>query len=236
MARSKVNGQSIPLRDAAVEPATPTYNPLTSIWDGTDAELLERMLEYYPPERPKLILDATMNAGRFWEGSARDVVGLDIEAKFRPHVIADNRRQPFANCCFDVVVYDPPHIPNQGSDKSKDFNTRFGLVLKSSAENGYNFTHLYPPFVREAFRVLKREGVLFCKIADYIHNHRYQWAHLEFIRAAVDAGFCACDCIVKIRKGPILDPKWKRAHHARRQHCYWLVFRKSTKCENGGRR
>jgi hypothetical protein len=44
-------------------------------------------------------------------------------------------------------------------------------------------------------------------------------------------GFRACDCIVKIRKGPIIDPKWKIAHHTRRQHSYWLVFRKSPKCE-----
>jgi hypothetical protein len=36
---------------------------------------------------------------------------------------------------------------------------------------------------------------------------------------------------VKIRKGPIIDPRWKIAHHSRRQHCYWLVFRKSDKCE-----
>jgi hypothetical protein len=130
-----------------------------------------------------------------------------------------------------VVIYDPPHVPNQGKDRSKDFNSRFGLVLRSSAQNGYNFSHFYPPFVREAYRVLKAEGVLFCKIADYVHNHRYQWAHLEFIKAATSVGFCACDCIVKIRKGPNVDPKWKIAHHARRQHCYWLIFRKSSKCE-----
>jgi hypothetical protein len=130
-----------------------------------------------------------------------------------------------------VVVYDPPHVPNQGHDRSKDFNSRFGLVLRSSVEDGYNFTHLYPAFLREAFRVLKCEGVLFCKIADYVHNHRYQWAHLEVVRAATLAGFCPCDCIIKIRKGPIVDPKWKTAHHARRQHCYWLVFRKSGRCE-----
>jgi hypothetical protein len=47
----------------------------------------------------------------------------------------------------------------------------------------------------------------------------------------VQAGFCACDCIIKVRKGPIVDPKWTTAHHSRRQHCYWLVFRKSDKCE-----
>jgi hypothetical protein len=231
MARDTAKGQPRLFKDSDGEAAPATYKPLTSICEGTDAELLELMLDYYPRGRPNLILDATINAGRFWAGSDRRVIGLDINPKFRPDVLADNRRQPFEDCCFDVVVYDPPHIPNQGSDKSKDFNTRFGLVLKSSAENGYNFTHLYPPFLCEAFRVLKREGVLFCKIADYIHNHRYQWAHIEVVRAAVEAGFCACDCIIKVRKGPILDPKWKTAHHARRQHCYWLVFRKSTKCE-----
>jgi SAM-dependent methyltransferase len=141
-----------------------SYQPLPSIWDGTDAELLEKMLDFYPRKRPKRILDATVNTGRFWLGNQRDIIGLDINPKFRPHVVADNRRMPFKDRCFDVVVYDPPHIPNQGRDKSKDFNTRFGLVLKSSAGNGYNFTHLYPPFVREAYRVQFRPR---------LQKHRY---------------------------------------------------------------
>jgi SAM-dependent methyltransferase len=219
------------LRWEAAAPKEAAYQPLPSVWYGTDAELLDKMLTFYPRKRPKCILDATVNAARFWEGLSWNVVGMDIDAGCKPDVVGDNRRMPFKKSCFDVVVYDPPHIPNQGKDYRKDFNTRFGLVLKSSAENGYNFTHLYPPFVAEAYRVLKPEGILLCKIADYIHNHRYQWAHLELIKAAVEAGFIACDCIVKVRKGPITDPRWKKAHHARRQHCYWLVFRKSKKCE-----
>jgi SAM-dependent methyltransferase len=104
-------------------------------------------------------------------------------------------------------------------------------VFKSPAVNGYNFSHLYLPFTREAYRVLKPEGILLCKIADYIHGHRFQWAHVELMKAAVEVGFTACDCIVKVRKGPIMDPRWMKAHHARRHHCYWLVFRKSRKCE-----
>jgi SAM-dependent methyltransferase len=223
--------RATPCPDSGSDDAPAAYEPLPSIWERTDAELLERMLEFYPRRRPGLILDATVNAGRFWAGSKRDVVGVDFDPRFRPDVLADNRLLPFQNQSFDVVVYDPPHVPNQGRDRSKDFNTRFGLVLKSSARNGYNFAHLYPPFLREAARVLRPEGVLFCKIADYVHNHRYQWAHLEVVRAAIEAGLSACDCIIKLRKGPIVDPRWKIAHHARRQHCYWLVFRKSTKCE-----
>ena len=54
---------------------------------------------------------------------------------------------------------------------------------------------------------------------------------MDLIQAACAAGFYACDCIIKVRKGPIIDTRWKVAHHARKQHCYWMVFRKSSKCE-----
>jgi hypothetical protein len=103
------------------------YKPLPSVWDGEDSELIERMLLFYPRKRPKLILDATINGGRFWEGTKRAIVGIDIAEANRPSIVADNTRMPFADQHFDVVVYDPPHVPNQGKDKQKDFNTRFGL-------------------------------------------------------------------------------------------------------------
>jgi len=156
---------------------------------------------------------------------------MDIAMKYRPRIVGDNTKMPFRGGAFDVVVYDPPHIPNQGKDKQKDFNTRFGLVLRSPKEREYSFSYTYPPFMEEAYRVLKTEGILLCKIADYIHDHEYKWAHIDLVLAAKNAGFCPCDCIVKVRKGPIVDPKWRTAHHTRRHHCYWLVFRKSEKCE-----
>ena len=209
----------------------PEYKPLPSVWDGEDSDLLERLLSFYPRTEPKRILDATVNGGRFWKGSTRPVIGMDIAPAHRPSILASNMAMPFADGVFDVVVYDPPHVPNQGKDKLKDFNSRFGLGERSPKEKGYSFGYLYPAFVSEAHRTLIAEGILLCKIADYVHGHQYQWAHVELIQAATAAGFRACDCIIKIRKGPIIDPRWKVAHHSRRQHCYWLVFRKSEKCE-----
>lgn len=208
-----------------------TYQPLPSVWNGNDSDLLNLMLEFYPKEPPKKILDATVNGGRFWRGSRWPYIGMDIESQHRPTLVGDNMRAPFRDGVFDVVVYDPPHVPNQGKDRQKDFVKRFGLGMKSAAKHGYNFSHLYKAFAKEAVRILRPEGILLCKITDYIHNHRYQWAHIEMVHSAEEAGLTPCDCIVKIRKGPIVDPKWKIAHHARRQHCYWLVFRKSAKCE-----
>jgi SAM-dependent methyltransferase len=213
-------------------PGEVRYCPLDSVWYGEeDADLIERMLTFYPHREPRLILDATINGGRFWRNSKRSVIGLDIDPKHRPLVCADNAAMPFRADSFDVVVYDPPHIPNQGRDRSKDFNNRFGLGARSPKEHGYSFAHTFPIFMREAWRVLEPDGVLFCKIVDYVHNHRYQWAHVDLLRAGEATGFTPCDCIIKVRKGPIIDPKWKVAHHTRRQHCYWIVFRKSSRCE-----
>ena len=208
-----------------------TYSVLPSVWEGKDSDLLERMLQFYPRTPPEFILDATLNEGRFWRGSNRRVIGLDVDPTYKPDIVGDSMCLPFKDSVFDAIVYDPPHIPNQGKDKTKDFNVRFGLRLRSGAGTDYNLAYMFPPFMQEAYRVLKPEGVLLCKITDYVHNHRFQWAHVDLLQAAKAAGFIACDCIVKVRKGPIIDPKWKMAHHARRHHCYWFVFRKSERCE-----
>ena len=211
--------------------AEPVYRPLGSVWAGEDSELIERMLRLYPRRPPKVILDATVNCGRFWRNSSWVPVGIDIDPKHRPSIVADNTQMPFQNDAFDVVVYDPPHIPNQGKDKGKDFNSRFGLVVKSLKANNYTLSHTFPSFLTEAYRVLRPEGILLCKITDYVHNHRYQWAHVELLLAAQKVGFCACDCVIKTREHPIIDPRWRVSHHTRRQHCFWLVFRKSDRCE-----
>src|SRR5689334_3708117 len=94
----------------------PEYAPLPSVWTGDDAELLEGLLTFYPRTMPKRILDSTVNGARFWRGSKRRVIGIDIIRKHRPTVVADNTNMPFRAESFDVVVYDPPHIPNQGKD------------------------------------------------------------------------------------------------------------------------
>src|SRR5579885_1585222 len=68
---------SFPVTCPTAKPATlkRQYVPLGSVWEGEDAELLERMLDFYPRKRPKRILDATVNGGRFWRGSNRPVIG-----------------------------------------------------------------------------------------------------------------------------------------------------------------
>lgn len=210
-----------------------TYRPISSVWEGHDGALLEAMFKFYPTIPPEPILDATYNAGRFWKGSSRNVVSMDIDRRHKPDIVGDNRKMigvPAAT--FGVVIYDPPHVGPQGRDKSrKRFDIDFGATVECGKAHDWNLSYLYPPFLKQAKRVLKPEGLLLAKITDIVNNHKSKWPHLDFMRMAEEAGFLVCDLIVKVRTGPMVSTKWKNAHHARKRHCFWIVCRKSDDCE-----
>lgn len=220
------------------------YEPLSSVWEGGDGELLERMLEFYPSINPEPILDATYNAGRFWTGTTRNVWSMDIDPQHNPRIVADNREMVGLNTqtgdanyripasTFGTVVFDPPHVGPQGRDKSvKRFDVDFGATMECGSEHGWSLSYLYPPFLKQAKRVLKPKGLLLAKITDMVNSHRSRWAHCDFMTMAADAGFTVCDLIVKVRNGPMRSSKWKTAHHARKRHCFWIVCRNGESCE-----
>lgn len=209
------------------------YCTISSVWTGSDADLIEEMLEFYPSIDPDPILDATYNAGRFWKGSTRKVVSMDIDPQYQPDIVADNREMPgVADDSFAVVVYDPPHVGPQGRDKStKRFDVDFGATMPCGKEQGWTLSYLYPPFLTQARRVLKPEGLLLAKITDMVNCHRSRWPHCDFMQMAAEAGFTVSDLIVKVREGPMRSTKWKNAHHARKRHCFWIVCRNGENCE-----
>ncbi len=211
----------------------PCYDPLSSVWEGNDATLLEEMFTFYASIPVEPILDATFNHGRFWKGSGRQVVSMDIDPKYKPMIVGDNRRmEGVESSSFGVVVYDPPHVGPQGRDKSrKRFDEDFGATMECGKEHDWGLSYLYPPFLEQAKRVLKPDGLLLAKITDMVNCHRSRWAHCDFMRMADEAGFTVCDLIVKIRTGPMASNKWKTAHHARKRHCFWIICRNGTRCE-----
>lgn len=223
--------------DYLSEPSIPTlecngYDPISSVWEGSDRDLLEAMLKFYPSIPPAPILDATFNRGRFWKGSTRRVVSMDIDPKFNPMIVGDNRKMAIANGTFGVIVYDPPHVGPQGRDKSsKKFDEDFGATVACGKEQNWTLNYLYPPFLQQARRVLKPHGLLLAKITDMVNCHRSKWPHCDFMRMAEEAGFTVCDLIIKVRTGPMMSTRWKKAHHARKRHCFWIICRNGNRCE-----
>jgi hypothetical protein len=211
----------------------PKYKPLSSVWEGDDAELIEAMLQFYPTIKPEPILDSTYNSGRFWKGSKRNVWSMDIDPRYKPMILGDNRTMvDVPSGKFGTVIYDPPHVGPQGRDKSvKRFDVDFGATMECGKQHNWNLSYLYPPFLAQAKRVLKPNGLLLAKITDMVNSHKSRWAHCDFMRMAEEAGFTVCDLIIKVRRGPMMSNKWKMAHHARKRHCFWIVCRNGERCE-----
>lgn len=205
---------------------------IESVHIGRDGPLIDKMLAFYAPSA-KRVIDVCCNARRIWKHSeaAEMVVGYDIDPSVQPDVVCSWDDLPDGDDTVDVLVYDPPHLPLAAASakSSQTFASRFGL---GRSVKGDNISEVHMPFLLEARRVLKVDGLIFAKIKDYIHNHKYQW-NLELFNAAVrTAGLTPCDLIIKRdpAAGNMKSGRWQKAHHARNVHCFWVVVRKG-RCE-----
>jgi hypothetical protein len=168
-----------------------------------------------------------------WKGlDTSGVVFCDINPDVRPDIVCDFRSLPFGDSELSAIVFDPPHLPSAaGSEKSMvRFVSDYGL---DRTVKGDNIAAVFAPFLVEAKRVLKDDGLIFAKLSDFVHNHRYQWMLVEWVLAVRSVpGLTPTDLIIKRdpSAGSLASGRWEATHHARRAHCWWAVVRKG-KCE-----
>lgn len=206
---------------------------LESVFLGKDNALLDSMFDFYAPKATRII-DVCCNTRKMWRGStwARKVKYCDIDPSVNPDRVCAWDSLPVKDCSVEVLVYDPPHLPvAAASEKSMArFAKDYGLALSAKADN---IAGLHTTFLTEARRVLREDGLIFAKIKDYIHNHRYQWNLMLFNQAVISAGMTPCDVIIKRDPtgGNLKSGRWQNSHHAKNVHCFWAVVRNSNKCE-----
>ena len=207
-----------------------------SVWHGKDEDIIPTLLNVHSPVNYPRILDVTYNQGVMWKKIKPfyNLVTMDIDPQFAVDVWGDFTALPFGEKTFDVIVFDPPHLPNAGgSFAGTIFSVQYGINNYDKLRAGDNVSQLFAPFLVEARRVLRPEGVVLAKIADLTHNHRYQWQHVDFINAVNTLGLTACDMLIKEdpQGGHLTSNKWLNVKHLRKSHCYWIVVRNSNHCE-----
>lgn len=205
---------------------------LESVYMGKDDKLLNEMFDFYAPNVTEII-DVCCNRRRIWkrcfyEGKVRF---YDCDFQWKPDVVCKWDALPDRNQSIDLIIYDPPHLPlAAASEKSlKRFSIDYGLTFSTKKDN---IESLHLPFLKEAKRVLKYDGLIFAKIKDYIHNHKYQWNLELFNKSARIVGFTPCDLIIKRDPcgGNLKSGRWKNRVHVKNVHCYWVIIR-NGKCE-----
>lgn len=182
-----------------------------------------------------LVLDATYGRGAFWTlyRPAR-LIAHDLELDG-----VDCRALPEGDGTVDVVVFDPPYIPQGGRETSTlasrgrhragDGNTRasggflerYGLVdgPRSVAE----LDALFSGGMAEAHRVLRPGGRLLVKCMDYVNSGRYVQGRHKVVLGAGALGFRQVDEFVHysgLGPQPVVDEQ----QHSRRAHSFLCVF------------
>jgi hypothetical protein len=205
-----------------------------SFLQGNDAAALERLLDLHGGTG-LVILDVTHNQGTMWrkcryQPTWRTDVGEGVVDAW-----ADFTALPFADNSVGCIVFDPPHLPNHAASPGASgmWRERYGITAGDPLRDGDNVSQLFAPFLAEAKRVLRVDGIVLAKVADITHNHRYQWQHVDFVCAVRLSGMTACDCLIKAdpRQGNLKSSRWRNVHHLRKAHSYWIVVRNSTRCE-----
>jgi len=208
-----------------------------SYLEGKDNEAIPVILSVHSSTPNPKILDVTHNKGKMWSGLDYNVVRMDIDSQHAPNIdlVADFTRLPFASSSFDVLMFDPPHLPTNAASEnsSKIWEKRYGITDDDELRSGDNVSPMFTPFLIEAKRVLKHDGIIIAKIADLTHNHRYQWQHVMWVNACLAAGMTPCDLLIKRDPcaGRLKSSKWQTVKHFRKAHCYFIVVRNGNSCE-----
>jgi len=158
------------------------------------------------------VLDATYGNGTFWDGSERDVIGLDILPGRAKTQVGDFRSLPFYDGEFPTVVYDPPFHPFVGSNEE----LRFSGMGKNEKEMRAGFE----AGLRECWRVTSRHLLVKCQ--GFVHNHAPQWMPL-WTTAICGEPF---EWMIVWRKGKLVSGRWKSVNSLRRNHADYLLFDK----------
>ena len=207
------------------------------MWDKSsfigksDAPILKSLIKIHAPSADMLkILDCTYNRGQMWKGFNIDrdysLTTMDIDPRHNTDYVCDFMEMPgVPSKAFDVLVFDPPHLPGKSKGSSCVYSDVYGVIGPTKGREKNNISGMFKPFLKQAKRVLRPDGIILVKICDLVQGRKYQWQHVELINTARDMGLIPCDLAVKVGSGSIMSSKWKNPYHLRKNHSYWIVIR-----------
>jgi len=194
---------------------------------GGNAELFPEVLRLYVP-KGSTVADVTFGHGVFWKsipaGEFR-LLATDLKTG------VDCRELPYEDASVDCVVFDPPYMHTPGGTAHQNHQNYEGYYRNNSASSPEHKYHeavldLYFQGAREAFRVLKPRGVLIVKCQDEVCAGKQRLTHVEIINDHAGIGFVVEDLFVLVRRNRPGVSRILKQLHARKNHSYFVVFRK----------
>lgn len=209
---------------------------ILSAYVRNNEEIFPLILSLYVPIGSE-IADVTYGKGVFWKrvNQADYILHFsDIQTGI------DCRDLPYNNQSMDCVVLDPPymegfyrrnsdHLAGNGTFSSfrEAYSDGSAYEQKAGAPKYHDAVlDMYYSAGYEAVRVLKTNGILIIKCQDEVSANKQHLTHVEIINEYVKHGLIVEDLFVMIRKNKPNISTLKKQVHARKNHSYFLIFRK----------
>jgi hypothetical protein len=208
----------------------PTNKLIFSAHQGSNDEVFPSILALYVPKGSQ-VADITYGKGVFWKKVSKDyyhLSGTDIKTG------VDCRNLPYENGSLDCVVFDPPYMHTPGGTAHVNHQNYENYYANNIALNGSEKKYheavldLYFRAAHEVKRVLKPEGIFIVKCGDEVCANQQRLTHVEIINEFTGDGFIIEDLFVVLRNNRPGVSRILRQVHARKNHSYFLVFRKSN--------
>jgi hypothetical protein len=205
----------------------PTNRLVFSALHGTNDELFSEIVSLYVSPG-STVADVTFGKGVFWKKVPKD--RYDLRATDLKGGV-DCRRLPYHAESIDCVVLDPPYMHTPGGTAHVNHQNYEGYYRNNSTNSEKRYHEavldLYFSAAHEARRVLRENRILIIKCADEVCANRQRLTHVEIINELTTNGFVIEDIFVLVRKNRPGVSRVLRQVHARKNHSYFLVFRKS---------
>lgn len=195
------------------------------------SEIIRGILDLHVPNQ-KIDVDPTYSKGNFYNdtGIEQPIYKFDICPQCPGVEYGDSRCLPLEDESVECEMFDPPFLATTGQSlvsnkRNNMINKRFGVY--PSEQKLHQF---YVDSLKEAYRILKPNGILIFKCQDKISSGKQYLSHVFIINEAVKIGFYPKDLFVLLAKTRI-TAQWqmKNQKNARKFHSYFLVLQKNNK-------
>ena len=195
------------------------------------SEIIKGILDLHAPEH-KIDCDPTYSKGNFYKntGVEKPQFRYDILPQSNDVQYGDSRHLPLDSDSINCMMFDPPFLATTGKSLKEDnesnkINKRFGVY-----DNEKELHQFYIDSLREAYRVLKNNGILIFKCQDKVSSGKQYMSHVFIMNEAVKLGFYPKDLFILLAKNRLVA-NWQveNQKNARKYHSYFWVFEKNGK-------